>query len=285
MIERRRIVVVVPAYDEEAFVGRVVATMPAFVDRILVVDDGSGDRTSEAAHAPGDPRVRVIRHPVRRGVGAAIATGYREALGETDHPDDVLAVMAGDGQMDPDDLRAVVAPIVSGQADYVKGDRFGDPEVRGRMGLPRWIGGMVFSRLTGLAIGRPISDSQCGYTALSRRAALAVDLDGLWPSFGYPNDLLGQLAARGLVIVEVPVRPVYGAEKSHLRARHLPPIFFLVARAAVRRAKAARHPNGRAAREEGACAAPAPYHPDETGCEPRVTPPGPVPSRDAASEP
>ena len=285
MIDDRLVVVVVPAYEEELFVGRVVTTMPAFVDRIVVVDDASTDGTSKAALAAGDDRVRVVRHPRRRGVGAAIATGYRAALDETAHPHDAIVVMAGDGQMDPADLREVVRPILEGRAAYVKGDRFGDPTVRRQMGLPRWIGGQVFSRLTGLAIGRPVSDSQCGYTALARHAALAVDLDGLWPSFGYPNDLLGQLAARGLAIEEVPVRPVYGAEKSHLRLRHLPPIFFLLARAAVRRARSARHPNGRGRAEQGACGPAAPYHPEDTGCEPRVTPRAPAPSPDAASEP
>ena len=143
--------------------------------------------------------------------------------------------MAGDGQMDPNELEAVALPIVTGAADYVKGDRFGDPTVRQSMGLPRWIGGQVFTRLTSAAIDQPISDSQCGFTALARGAALELDLAGLWPSFGYPNDLLGQLAARSLRVAEVPVRPVYGGETSKLRLRHLPPIFWLIGRAAVRR--------------------------------------------------
>src|SRR5688500_13685386 len=113
MIEGRRVIVVVPAFDEERLVGAVVRTMPAFVDRILVVDDGSSDRTAEAARAAAaDRRVEVIRHDRRRGVGAAIASGYRIALGEREraHPNDAIAVMAGDGQMSPDDLRRVVLP-------------------------------------------------------------------------------------------------------------------------------------------------------------------------------
>lgn len=277
MIGSRRVVVVVPAFHEERLVGRVVATMPAFVDVVVVVDDGSRDETSSAALAPGDPRVRVVRHPRRRGVGAAIASGYRAALHETDHPRDAIAVMAGDGQMHPEDLRAVVLPIVSGASDYVKGDRFSDESVRRSMGLPRWVGGQVFSRLTSLAVGRSISDSQCGYTALARGAAEALDLDDLWPSYGYPNDLLGQLAARGLRIEEVPVRPVYGSERSKLRLRHLPPIFFLIGRAAVRRARSPGRPNGRI---DGSCANPPPYHPEQDGCGPRDTHRDPV----AASE-
>jgi hypothetical protein len=143
--------------------------------------------------------------------------------------------MAGDGQMHPNDLRSVALPIVLGAADYVKGDRFHIEGVRKAMGWPRWVGGMLFSFLTSLAIGQTISDSQCGFTALSRAAAMKLDLAGLWPSFGYPNDILGQLAAKRLRIREVPVMPIYGTEQSKLRLRHLPPIFYLVARAAARR--------------------------------------------------
>lgn len=233
MLQGRSVIVVVPAFREEAHIGRVVETMPRFVDRIVVVDDASDDRTGERARA--DARVLVVRHPVRRGVGAAITTGYRTALSLSRHDSDGIAVMAGDGQMHPDDLASVVLPVVRGAADYVKGDRFGDPSVRALMGWPRWIGGQVFSRLTALAVGQPITDSQCGYTAISARALRGLDLDGLWPSFGYPNDLLGQLASRRAQIRQVPVRPIYGNEISKLRLKHLPPIFFLIGRAAVRR--------------------------------------------------
>lgn len=239
MLHDRSISVVIPAFEEALHIGRVIATMPRFVDAIFVVDDSSRDGTREVAISAGDPRVKVIRHDTRRGVGAAISTGYAAALAASGPagPEDAVAVMAGDGQMAPEDLAAVVMPIVRGQADYVKGERFWHHAVRGKMGLPRWIGGQVFSRLTSLAVGQRITDSQCGYTAISRRALVALDLRGLWPSFGYPNDLLGQVAARGFEIREVPVEPVYGDETSKLRFRHLPPFFFLIARAAVRRAR------------------------------------------------
>lgn len=280
MIEGHRIIVVVPAFDEERLVGNVVRTMPSFVDRIIVVDDGSADRTSERARESRDPRVEVIRHGRRRGVGAAIATGYRAALEDGDHAhaNDAIAVMAGDGQMDPDDLRHVVLPIVRDEADYVKGDRFGDRATLAAMGLPRFIGGHFFSRLTALAIGQRVRDSQCGYTAIARCALRAVDLEKLWPSFGYPNDLLGILAAGGRRIAEVPVRAVYGSERSKLRLRHLPPIVFLVARAAVRR-RSSRHPN-----EDGSCARVSTYHPEEDGCAPLGPRPALVATPPAASE-
>ena len=94
--------------------------------------------------------------------------------------------------------------------------------------------------LTSGAIGQTVRDSQCGYTALSASAARRLDLPGLWPRYGYPNDILGQLAARGMRIAEVPVRPVYADEVSRLRLRHLPAIAGVVARAWVRRLAAPR---------------------------------------------
>jgi glycosyltransferase involved in cell wall biosynthesis len=209
--------------------------MPDWVDAVVVVDDASRDGTAEAAHGVGDARVEVLRHERNRGVGAAIATGYRRAAATAGGARDAFVVMAGDGQMDPRDLSGLVDPITRGEADYVKGDRF-----RWRDGMRafppvRLLGGLAFSWATSRAIGVPVSDSQCGYTALAREACTRLDLDALWPGYGYPNDLLSQLALRGLRIAEAPVRPVYADEVSRLRARHVPVMAALVARAWVRR--------------------------------------------------
>jgi len=230
MLDGSRVVVVVPAFDEEARIERVLATMPAFVDGVCVVDDASRDSTSTIASR----HATVIRHETNRGVGAAIATGYRWALHQTERPNDAVCVMGGDGQMHPDDLESIVVPVVRGETDYAKGNRFGPPHLARGMPLARRIGGRAFSRLTSIAIDRTIADSQCGYTCIARHALERIDLDGLWPRFGYPNDLLGQLAARGLRIDEVPVKPVYAGEISKLRPWHLVPILALVARAAIR---------------------------------------------------
>jgi dolichol-phosphate mannosyltransferase len=228
-------VVVVPAYEEAPRVGRVIGSMPAFVDRVIVVDDASRDGTARAARASGDARVEVISHARNRGVGAAIATGYARALELTGSDHDAIAVMAGDAQMDPRDLEAVVLPVVRGRAGYVKGDRFAWPDARRRMPLGRWAAGHLLSRLTSRAIGASIHDSQCGYTALSRQACALLDRRGLWPGYGYPNDLLGQLARRRVPIAEVPVRPVYADEVSRLRPRHALRVLWLIGRAWVRR--------------------------------------------------
>jgi glycosyltransferase involved in cell wall biosynthesis len=236
MLDGAKVVVVVPAFDEEERIAGVLATMPPLVDEIVVIDDASRDRTAAVVRASVDPRVSLFVHAVNRGVGAAIATGYREALARGGKPHDAFVVMAGDGQMDPEDLPALVRPIARGEADYVKGNRFAHGDVARVMPRARRLGGEVFSRLTSIAIGRSVHDSQCGYTALARAACALLDLDALWPRYGYPNDLLAHLAAHDLKIVEVPVRPVYAGERSGLRVWHLGRIAQLVARAWVRRA-------------------------------------------------
>jgi glycosyltransferase involved in cell wall biosynthesis len=232
-----RVVVVVPALDEAPRIDRVLRAMPPWVDAIVVVDDVSRDGTVEVvrARAIEDARVEIVRHDRNRGVGAAIATGYRHAGQASGGARDAFVVMAGDGQMHPDDLPAVVDPIARGEADYVKGDRFHGPDAASGMPLARRLGGRAFSWATSRAIGLSISDSQCGYTALSRAACERLDLEALWPRFGYPNDLLSQVALRDLRVVEVPVRAVYADEVSRLRTRHLPIIGALVARAWWRR--------------------------------------------------
>jgi glycosyltransferase involved in cell wall biosynthesis len=233
VLESARIAVVVPAFDEARWIADTVQRIPAFVDHVIVVDDASRDDTSARARSTGDPRVEVIRHDRNRGVGAAIVTGYRRAraLGAG-----VTAVMAGDGQMDPDDLPRVVLPVVRGEVDYVKGDRLRHPGVWRSMPRARLAGTAALAWLTKQAAGlASLSDSQCGYTAISARAIDALDLDAIWPRYGYPNDLLGALALRGLRVGEVMVRPVYRGEASGLRAYHLLTIGYLIGRVAARR--------------------------------------------------
>ena len=242
MLHGVSVVVVVPAYDEAKRIGRVIRAMPACVDSIVLVDDASTDGTAAAAREAADVRVVVISHSVNRGVGAAIVTGYAHAAGacgvsDRRDPRDAFVVMAGDGQMDPADLPRLVLPIAKGEADYVKGDRFRAKDIAHVMPRGRLLGGRVFSWLTSRAIGVEVSDSQCGYTALARGACARLDLADVWTGYGYPNDLLGQLARRGMRIAEVQVRAVYADEVSRLRPRHLFTIARLIARAAWKRSR------------------------------------------------
>jgi len=232
-----RVVVVVPAWNEAPRIERVVRTMPLWVDAVVVVDDASTDGTADRARAVDRSGLELVRHERNRGVGAASVTGYRHALATDGSPTDAFVVMAGDGQMDPLDLPAVVSPIARGEAHYVKGSRFGVRGVARAMPVSRLLGGLVLSWATAHAIGISISDSQCGYTAIARGACARLDLDRLWPRYGYPNDILSQLALRGLRIAETEVRPVYGDEVSRLKPHHVPLIAGLVARAWLRRVR------------------------------------------------
>jgi glycosyltransferase involved in cell wall biosynthesis len=229
VLEAKRIAVVIPAYREARLIGRTLSTLPSFVDAIYVVDDGSPDGTASVAAAVSDQRLRAIRHDTNQGVGAAIVTGYRKAAAE--HAD-VIAVMAGDAQMDPADLRAVLTPVVAGRADYVKGNRFLSSERRS-MPLARRVAGKALAAATRLASGLDVDDCQCGYTAISRHAVHTLPLADLWPRFGYPNDLLLLLAQHGLRVGEVAVRPVYRDEQSGVRPWHALLILGLIARRAL----------------------------------------------------
>ena len=225
------IAVIIPALDEQRLISATLAGIPAYVAAVYVVDDASSDATFANARACGDPRVRVLRHSTNRGVGAAIVTGYAAALSDGH---DVLAVMAADNQMDPDDLRCLVQPVIEGRADYVKGNRFVHERVRDMPSLRRWAGrwlSWVTRRVTRLEV----DDCQCGFTALSARAAKLLPLHALWPRYGYPNDLLAMLAERSLRVAEVRVRPVYASERSGIRPWHALVVLALLWRAWLRR--------------------------------------------------
>lgn len=233
MFRGARVAVVMPAYDESRLIARALGSVPAWIDRVVVVDDASTDDTALRAEAFGDPRVVVVRHARNRGVGAAIATGYAVAFGEGY---DIAVVMAGDAQMDPEDLPSLVEPIVEGRADYAKGDRLSWPGARRDMPAARFVGNHVLSLLTRWTTGLGVRDSQCGYTALAYQAARRLELERLWPRYGYPNDLLGHLAQLGARVADVSVRPVYRDEVSGIGWWHaLVVIPFVLLRVLLRR--------------------------------------------------
>lgn len=210
MFRQLRISVVVPAFNEARKIAATVQSIPDYIDDIFVVDDASTDGTADVA-ATANGRVtpvHVLRHGRNRGVGGAIATGYKRALAAGA---DVAVVMAGDGQMDPADLPALLSPIAEGLADYVKGNRFKHPEIWSAMPKSRIVGNVLLSAATRVTSGYThVFDSQCGYTAIHRRALESIDLGVLWTRYGYPNDLLSRLYVAGVRVVDVPVRPIYG---------------------------------------------------------------------------
>jgi glycosyltransferase involved in cell wall biosynthesis len=208
MYREKKIAVVVPAYNEEERIGLVVDTMPGFVDRIVVVNDCSKDRTPEVVRShPQAARVELINHERNQGVGGAIATGYQWAR---DHGFDVAVVMAGDGQMNPADLPALLDPVVDDAADYAKGNRLVTGEAFRKIPKVRFFGNSVLSLMTKIASGYwAVADSQTGYTALNARGLRAIDWTRLYKRYGQPNDLLVKLNVAGLRVVDVPIEPVY----------------------------------------------------------------------------
>jgi glycosyltransferase involved in cell wall biosynthesis len=222
MIEGKRVAVVVPAHDEEELISATLEGIPAFVDRIYVVDDASQDETVERAHAAGDGRVEVVEHEDNRGVGAAIVTGYRRAAADGN---DVVCVMAGDNQMDPDDLETLVVPVARGELDYAKANRLVTGEAWNLIPRTRYLGNAALSFLTKIASGYwHIADSQSGYTAISRRMLDMLDLERVYTRYGFPNDLLVHLNVWNARVRDFPSRPVYGVgERSGIRYHQVVP--------------------------------------------------------------
>ncbi|HEY8646550.1 MAG TPA: glycosyltransferase family 2 protein, partial [Gaiellaceae bacterium] len=208
MLEGKRVAVVVPAHDEEGLIAATLQGIPGFVDRIYVIDDMSNDATAERARAVDDPRVEVIRHDRNRGVGAAIVTGYKRALAERM---DATAVMAGDNQMDPDELELLTTPVVRDELDYAKANRLFTGSAWKLIPRNRYIGNAILSLFTKVASGYwHIADSQAGYTVISLRVLQLLDLDRIYTSYGFPNDMLVHLNVWSARVRDFPSRPIYG---------------------------------------------------------------------------
>ncbi|HZR91613.1 MAG TPA: glycosyltransferase family 2 protein [Gaiellaceae bacterium] len=239
MLDGKRVAVVVPAYNEAELLPKTLAGIPDFVDRVYVVDDASRDATAERARAAAerDPRVVLVSHEHNRGVGAAIVSGYKRARGERI---DVTCVMAGDNQMDPAELATLVRPVAAGEVDYAKANRLFTGQAWQLIPHSRYLGNAVLSLLTKVASGYwHVADSQAGYTAISLPMLEVLDLDRIYPRYGFPNDLLVHLNVWNARVRDVPSRPVYGVgEKSGIRLRTVVPrMSLLLLRAFVWRMK------------------------------------------------
>ena len=209
--------VVIPAKDEELFIGAVLDTIPNFVDSVVVIDDGSSDNTSKVAKTYQDKSYNLT--VIRRegiGVGGAIDAGHIEMLRNCPEPF-VSVVMAGDGQMDPNDVTKVITPIIEQRCDYVKGNRFIHVDGVGNMPKVRRFASQILAFLTTLAAGIAISDPQCGYTATSHNVLKEWNWAKSWDKYGYPNYWLIELSRLSFSVVEVPVKSIYGSEKSNLK--------------------------------------------------------------------
>jgi hypothetical protein len=191
-----RIVVGIPAYNEERAIADIVARALSHAAEVVVVDDGSADLTALRALKAG---ATVIRHRVNLGKGAAVAALFQYAI---DHMADVLVLLDGDGQHDPGEIPMVAAPCVEGWADVVVGSRF-LAEARSATPFLRRLGQHAFNAMTTLASGVRCSDSQSGFRAFRRRAFCAMRLAEA--SFSVECEMQFEVRNRGLCLAEVPI--------------------------------------------------------------------------------
>jgi glycosyltransferase involved in cell wall biosynthesis len=197
-----KLVVIIPALDEEATIATVVQGIPREIDgidriEVVVVDDGSCDRTVELARDAG---ATVVSHGENQGVGAAFATGIRAAL---DRGADLVVNMDGDGQFDPADIPTLIRPVLAGDAGFVTCTRFGRRDFVPSMPWVKRAGNWGMARLISVIVGKRFTDVSCGFRCYSRDTALRLNLFG---RFTYTQESFISLAAQNVVLREVPLR-------------------------------------------------------------------------------
>jgi len=285
MLNDKTIAVVVPAYNEQKQISRVIETMPGFVDRIIVVNDNSGDETEKIVAGyfntehnqttvtlkinniernfyneadvlleemskkelsyftpskilnenPENERIILISNLNNTGVGGSIARGYKWCK---DHEIDCTAVMAGDGQMDPEELLSICLPVIKEEVDYVKGNRLIHGSANSFIPKSRFFGNSVLSLITKIASGYwRVSDTQTGFTAISLSALKSIKLQSIYKRYGMPNDMLVKLNMAYCTIREIPIKPVYHiGEKSKMNLiKVIPQISILLLRSFFKR--------------------------------------------------
>lgn len=218
MYKNKKIAAVIPAHNEETQIGRVIETMPDYVDLMVIIDDMSADKTVKVVqeYQKTHERIELIQHETNKGVGGAISTGYKYAR---DNGFDIAVVMAGDGQMATEDLPAILDPVAEGRADYSKGNRLFTGEAYQKIPKTRYFGNAFLSLLTKIASGYwHVADSQSGYTAINKKALRSIDWDKMYQWYGQPNDILVRLNVLNFKVTDIPVEPVYNiGEKSGIR--------------------------------------------------------------------
>jgi len=229
-----KVAVIVPAYRAAETIQKVIGGIPLWIDAIYVVDDASPDETAARARSAAGARVRLISHDVNQGVGAAMVSGYRAALNDGM---DICVKMDADDQMDPAYLSALIELLVTGHADYAKGNRFHDAAALRRMPLVRRLGNAGLSFLIKAASGQwRIFDPTNGYTAIHRAALTALELGQLHPRYFFESSMLIRLREIDAVVQDVPMPARYGEERSGLNVgRALIEFSWLLLRHGVRR--------------------------------------------------
>jgi dolichol-phosphate mannosyltransferase len=211
-----RIAIVIPCYRVSRQILEVLAAIGPDCSRIYVVDDACPEASGSLVESQcRDPRVVVLRHPQNRGVGAAVITGYQAALA-AGH--DIVVKIDGDGQMDPALIPEFTAPLLAGEADYTKGNRFFDPEAVRAMPGTRLVGNALLSLLTKLSSGYwDLFDPTNGFTAIHREVLARLPLAKLSERYFFESDMLFRLNILRAVVVDIPMAARYGDETSSLK--------------------------------------------------------------------
>ena len=222
MYKNKIISVLIPAYNEEKLILKTIELVPEFVDKILVTNDASKDKTRQIVEEviKNNSKVTLINHKTNQGVGGSIASMYKWAR---DNGIDIAVVMAGDGQMDPTDMPSLLNAIIEEGADYAKGNRLLSENIRKTMPKLRFIASQFLSLFTKIASGYwRVIDPQSGYTAINKKALQSIDWDKMYKRYGQPNDLLVRLNVAEMKVKDVPIKPVYGmGEKSGIKTGRL----------------------------------------------------------------
>lgn len=218
MLSEKTIVCVIPCFNEESQIGKVIETIPDFIDKIIVVDDKSSDRTVDVVEGlqKTNDKIFLIKHDKNQGNGAARITGLKKCL---TIKADIICLMDGDGQMDVDELPNLLQPIIEDKADMVKGNRFFSGEAWEQMPRIRYLGNAFLSLLTKIVSGYwHIADSQSGYIVIKKEIIELIHLEHLYHGYGFPNDLLIHANIYNARVVDIPIKPIYRiGEKSGIR--------------------------------------------------------------------
>lgn len=222
---------IIPAFNEEKNIMNVIFSLPSFIDRVILIDDGSSDKTREIMRKAilakekncsiheinqneletsmnlAEGKYYIIYHSKNKGKGAAIKTGYKFA---SMMQSDCIVTIDGDGQMKSDEIELVCTPIIQGEADYVKGNRLSHPNAKAIIPKTRLLGIYMLTFMTRIISGYwYINDTQTGFTAIHIDALKKIDLDTIYDYYGYVNDIIVKLSTQNAHIIEVPITPVY----------------------------------------------------------------------------
>ena len=200
------ITAIIPAYNEEKAIGRIVEDVKRYVQDVVVVDDGSSDATRDVALSAG---ATVLRHQKNLGYGSALATGFAHFK---NNGAGIMVVLDGDGQHDPSEIPRLIKPLLDGQADIVVGSRFMDGEKEACIPRYRKFGIGIVNRAWNFASGEERTDTQCGFRAYSRDAINKIDIHQ--QNMSASLEILDQASQNGLRVIEVPVTVMYGGDTS-----------------------------------------------------------------------